>query len=138
MILVDTDMFSLLGKRHPKVAARWASAPEAVSITIVTQVEALAGRFAFLLRAADGIQLLRAQQWLRHTESELTRFPPVMFNAAASAEFERLIQVKGLKKVGRPDILIASIALAQRATLATRNFKDFSKVPGLIIENWAD
>jgi len=43
-----------------------------------------------------------------------------------------------LRKIGRADLLIASIALASSATLATRNLKDFAFVPGLRTENWAD
>jgi tRNA(fMet)-specific endonuclease VapC len=34
------------------------------------------------------------------------------------------------------DLKIASIALANGATLLTRNTRDFQKVPGLQIENW--
>ena len=40
--------------------------------------------------------------------------------------------------MGRADLLIAAITLANRATLVTRNLKDFRQVPGLQIENWAD
>jgi len=43
-----------------------------------------------------------------------------------------------LKKVGRADLLIAAIALAHRATLVTRNVRDFQQIPGLILENWTD
>jgi tRNA(fMet)-specific endonuclease VapC len=43
-----------------------------------------------------------------------------------------------LKKIGRGDLLIASIALAQKARLATRNLRDFKQVPGLTAENWAN
>jgi len=38
----------------------------------------------------------------------------------------------------RSGLLIASIALALKATLATRNLRDFQQVPGLHAENWAD
>jgi tRNA(fMet)-specific endonuclease VapC len=43
-----------------------------------------------------------------------------------------------LKKIGRADLLIASIARANKAILVTRNLKDFRQVPGLQVENWAD
>ena len=57
---------------------------------------------------------------------------------AAADEFDRMRQNKKLKKIGRADLLIAAIALANRATLVTRNLKDFRQVPGLRVENWAD
>ena len=43
-----------------------------------------------------------------------------------------------LKKIGRADLLIASVALARRATLVSRNLKNFGLVPGLQVENWVD
>jgi tRNA(fMet)-specific endonuclease VapC len=138
MIPLDTDTFTLLGGRHPKVTARLAAATDEVAITIVTRVEALEGRMAFLMRAADGEQLLRAQQWLQRTEDDLARLPVVLFDATAAAEFDRLLGTKGLRRIGRGDLLIASIALANKATLVTRNLKDYRKVPDLQVENWAD
>ena len=57
---------------------------------------------------------------------------------AAAAEFDRLREHKKLKKIGRGDLLIASIALANRATLVTRNQRDFRLVPGLQLDNWVD
>jgi tRNA(fMet)-specific endonuclease VapC len=41
-------------------------------------------------------------------------------------------------KIGRADLLVASIALANRATLVTRNLRHFREVPGLSLENWVD
>jgi tRNA(fMet)-specific endonuclease VapC len=138
MILLDTDTFSLLAVGHPRVTARFAAATDEVTITVVTRIEALQGRFAFVLRAADRAELLRAQEWLRQTDKDLAPFAPVPFDDATAAEFDRLRQNKKLKKVGRADLLIASIALANRATLVSRNLKDFRQIPGLQLENWAD
>ena len=75
---------------------------------------------------------------MSRTTQHLTLFQVVPFDAAAAAEFDRLRRNKRLKKVGRADLLIAVIALAQRATLVTRNVRDFRQVPGLRVENWAD
>jgi tRNA(fMet)-specific endonuclease VapC len=138
MNLLDTDTFSLLCNGHLKVEARLKRATDTVALTIITEVEALLGRYAYLMRAANGPDVLRAQSWLHATEEDLERLPIVPFNEAAGAEFDRLLATKGLKKIDRGDLLIAAIALAKRATVVTRNLKDFRKVPGLQIENWAD
>ncbi len=41
-------------------------------------------------------------------------------------------------RMSTSDMKIASIALAHDATLLTRNLQDFTKVPGLRVENWLD
>jgi tRNA(fMet)-specific endonuclease VapC len=138
MILLDTDTFSLLTYGHPQVTARFEAATDEVAVPIITRAEALQGRLAFLFRAANGEEVLRAQELLQRTEEALARFAVISFDQVAATEFDRLLGTKGLKKVGRADLLIASIALAHKATLVTRNTKDFGKVPGLQIENWAD
>lgn len=138
MKVLDTDTYSLLTTGHEKVKARVAVTREAITITIITRIEALQGRFSFLLKAADAAELVRAQHWLRQTEAELARLPALPIDEAAAAEFDRLKSLPGLKKIGRNDLLIAAITLANKAALATRNLKDFRKVPGLQIENWAD
>src|SRR6266542_3559786 len=88
MTLLDTDTFSFLTAGHPRVSARFLAATDTVTITIVTRIEALQGRFAFLLRAADGAELLRAQEWLRQTDASLAPFTPVVFDAAAACVFK--------------------------------------------------
>jgi tRNA(fMet)-specific endonuclease VapC len=62
----------------------------------------------------------------------------VSIDDASIVKFDQLRQDKKLKKIGRADLLIACIALANQATLVTRNVRDFQQVPGLWIENWAD
>lgn len=138
MFVLDTDTLTLLFVGHTKVAERRRQVTDEVVITVVTRIEVLQGRFASVLKAEDGQKLLLAQQRLQETEKDLEKFDPLLIDAAATAEFDRLRQIKKLKKIGRGDLLIAAITLANKATLVTRNQKDYSLVPGLQLENWAD
>ena len=45
------------------------------------------------------------------------------------------LESRGLT-IGQNDYLIASIALAHNLTLVTHNTKEFSRVPGLVLEDW--
>ena len=57
------------------------------------------------------------------------------FDEKAAAEFVRLKQAR--IRIGTMDLKIAAIALANDATLLTRNLSDFSKVPDLKAEDWS-
>ena len=137
MILLDTDTLSLLMHGHARVTER-VNQSDAIIISIVTRIEVLRGRFDSIVKAANGADLLKAQHWLNENEHYLSAIDLAVFDAAAAAEFDRLRENRKLKKIGRADLLIASIALAQRATLVSRNLRHFRLVPGLTIENWAD
>ncbi len=138
MIILDTDVltFHLLG--HPRVLQRRREAHDEVVITLISRIETLQGRFATLLKAADGEQLLRGQHRLDKLELDLRPFRVLPVTDHVASEFDRLRANKGLRKIGRADLLIATIALTHVATLVTRNVKDFRLVPGLTIENWLD
>ncbi len=105
---------------------------------MISRIEILQGRFASVLKAENGGKLLQAQQRLAESETDLKRFTVLAIDPAVAAEFDRLRQNKKLKKIGRGDLLIAALTLASRATLVTRNRKDFGQVPGLKVEDWAD
>ena len=138
MILLDTDTLSLLMHGHERLVQRVARQTEPMAITIVTRIEILQGRFASLLKAADGERLLVAQHWLEENEAYLSRVACLTFDRSAAATFDRLRDKTSLRKIGRADLLIASIALSRQATLVTRNRKHFERITGLRVENWAD
>src|SRR5262249_34999817 len=138
MFVVDTDIMTLLQHGHERVTDRFRQASQVVVTTVISRIEMLEGRFAAVMKAADGIQLLFAQQRLEQSENHLRGVPILAVDSASAAEFDRLRQNKKLKKIGRPDLLIASITLANRATLVSRNLKDFRQVPGLQVEDGAD
>jgi tRNA(fMet)-specific endonuclease VapC len=137
MYLLDTNILTALYVGNQKVIEkiRQLDNPQ-IATTIVNKAEIIQGRISFLLKANDGEQLIRAQGLLAETERLLLEMDVVSFGAAATAQFEILVANRSLRKAGRPDLLIASIALANRATLVTRNVKDFDIIPGLRIENW--
>jgi len=138
MFVLDTDILTLFLRGHERITARRAQVMEEVALTTVTRIEMLQGRFAAILKAENGEMLLRAQQRLIETEKDLRQFMILVVNGAAAAVFDDLRQNRKLKKIRRGDLLIAAITLASRAKLATRNLKDFMRVPGLQAENWAD
>ena len=59
MILLDTDMLTLLLQGHPRVQKRMHSAETDVATTIVTWMEVMQGRFRAIFTAADADQLER-------------------------------------------------------------------------------
>lgn len=140
MILLDTDIVSLYHAGHQRVTERIEKVDpgEAIGTTVITRAEILRARIDFLLKAADGEQLQRAQQRLDSSESLLNDLHIANVNAASAAEFDKLNKQKKLKRIGHADLLIASIVLANDATLVTRNLKHFRQIPHLHIENWAD
>lgn len=138
MILLDTDVFSLLLAGKESIVKRLSRAEDEIAITVITKVEVLRGRHDFLLKATDGSQLLSAQRLLNQIQNDLRSWNVVEFDTAVATEFDRLRQIRHLRKIGHADMLIASIALAHRAVLVTRNLRHFQQVAGLVLENWAD
>ncbi len=139
MYLLDTDTLTHLHSGNSNVVERLKSVADIeVGITIITKVEILRGRIDYLLKAEAGTNLLKAQELLFRTEELLNDLVIVSINQAASVEFDRLLGVSKFRKIGRADLLIASITLANRATLVTRNLRHFKQIPGLRVENWVD
>ena len=52
------------------------------------------------------------------------------------AEGEEITIAKAGTPIGPNDLMIAAIALAHHLTLVTHNTTEFSRVPGLSIEDW--
>jgi predicted nucleic acid-binding protein len=101
-------------------------------------MEILQGRYVSVLKAANQEELARAVDRFRASEELLDSFILLEPDEEARAEFERLRRGKKTKGMRRGDMLIAAIALAQKALLVTRNVDDYKDVAGLRVENWAD
>ena len=142
MFVLDTNILTEYLKGHVKITLRFTQAIRAndpIALTTITRYEVLMrGRYQAVLTAANKEELLLAQSRLNMDESKVMGFDLLTINDVTADYFETLLSTKGMRKVGRADLLIACIALAHGATLVTRNVKDFAKVPNLKIENWAN
>ena len=138
MIILDSDIITLMHAAHPQVARRLEANQDDLAITVITLIKVLRGRFDYLMKASSKQQFLHAQRLLRSSAQQLEELPTLFLDETALDHFELLSAKKGIKKIGRADLLIASIALSHGATLVTRNLKHFKLVPKLKIANWVD
>jgi tRNA(fMet)-specific endonuclease VapC len=141
MYLLDTDTYTHLLLDRAEVVANVAkanAAGELIGITVVTKVEILGGRMDALLKATWRERFLAMQRQLSMAEAALQHIGVAMLDDVALDYFERPVATRGLGKVGRADLLIASIVLAQDATLVTRNVRHFRLIPQLKHVNWVD
>jgi tRNA(fMet)-specific endonuclease VapC len=137
--VLDTDTLDHYHHENESVLQRVeAAGPASVYVSLPTRVEILHTRFEYLRKAANAEELSRAQDWLNESERLLDAWAILPFDEAAYVEFDQLRTMKSLRKIGRMDVLIACIALANRATLVSRNVRDFRLVPRLRVENWVD
>lgn len=138
--LLDTNILTELIKANAGIVARFDAVPERddVATSIISRIEMLEGRFSSIVKAANKSELLIAAARLQHDEQELAEIEVLPISEAVAEKFEWILSNKKLKKIGREDLLIACIALAHDATLVTRNTKDFTGIPGLKVENWAN
>lgn len=139
MHILDTDTLSQLQRGSEKINLRLANAKDfEFAITIVTKAEILRGRLDFLLKAENSETLEKAQRLLMESENLLAQILTVGFDFNSLAKFDDFRQNSKFRKIGRADLLIASICLANRAVLVTRNVKHFKQFPNLDVKNWVD
>lgn len=133
--VLDTDHLSLYRRGHPSVGARLHNVPQSQRTTTVISVEEqLRGRFAKIARARNATEWVAAYGVFQETLNDLTQLQILPFEQAAAAEFVRL-KAK-VRQVGTQDLKIAAIVLSVNGILVTRNLRDFTRIPGLAIEDW--
>ncbi len=73
---------------------------------------------------------------LTATIRSLARLPILSFSEAAIRRAKTLQAAK--LNVPKMDLSIAAIALERQAIVVARNVRDFERVPGLVVEDWAN
>lgn len=137
MIILDTNVLSALMRTLPEPPVmEWLDRQpaESVWITSVTLFEARLG-LAVLPRGRRRKALEEAFQQLLRDDLENRVLD---FDSAAAIEAAALAAQR--QKAGRPvdmrDTQIAGIALARRATLATRNVRHFADLNVPVLDPW--
>lgn len=137
MIILDTNVLSALMRREPDMAVvAWLDLQpvQSVWITSITLFEACLG--LALLPAGRRRQALQAAFTRLLNEDLENRV--LDFDTAAANEAALLAARR--QKAGRPvdirDTEIAGIALARRATLATRNARHFHDLEIPVVDPW--
>jgi predicted nucleic acid-binding protein len=77
MILLDTDMLTLLLRGNPRVQRRMHSAETDVATTVITWMEVMQGRFQAIFTAADADQLELASRRLEESVRQFSTLPIV-------------------------------------------------------------
>jgi len=136
--LLDTDHISLVHRKGDEgrlIETRLANMPaDSVFVSIVSYEEQTRGWFAELARRRSFAQQEATYTELAHLLDLYCASPILHLDLESVSEFHRLWLLR--LRVGTMDLKIAAIAIANDAVLLTRNKTDFSKVPGLNIEDW--
>ncbi|HKA06684.1 MAG TPA: type II toxin-antitoxin system VapC family toxin [Gemmataceae bacterium] len=136
LYVLDTDIVSLFQHDDAAVAASVQRHPiEELAITVLTVEEQLSGWYNELRKAKKPAILAAVYQQMALTVQFLGHLPILSFTEPAIKRYEALQELK--LKVKKTDLRIAAIVLEQNAVLVTRNARDFSRVPGLRIEDWS-
>lgn len=139
MFVLDTDHLSLLDRNSQVVnfalRSRLNALDESLVVTtIISFEEQVRGWMARLGEVRDLSHQVRVYDKLNMLLDGFCEIRVLKFDEAAANEFERLRKMK--IRVGTMDLKIASIVLANDATLLSRNMVDFRKIPDLKIEDW--
>jgi tRNA(fMet)-specific endonuclease VapC len=108
--------------------------PIEVFTTIVSFHEQVLGWTAFLAKGKGQPQIVRGYERLELLLTAYGQAQVLPFGPAAADIFDGLRN--GGVRIGTMDLRIASIAIASRMTVLTRNTVDYGKVPGLAFEDW--
>jgi tRNA(fMet)-specific endonuclease VapC len=139
MYLFDTDHMSLIergGIEYERIKAYLRTVPlDDVATTIISYEEQSRGWLARIAQMTMPERQVAVYSELKRQLKNYCDIAVVEFDTMAATEFTRLRQ-EGIR-IGTMDLKIAAIALANDATVITRNTRDFSRVPNLKIEDWS-
>jgi tRNA(fMet)-specific endonuclease VapC len=137
--LLDTDHITFLQEHsspeYAVLALRMSQHRlEDFGCSVVNLHEQTLGANNFVNKAKTTAEIIRGYEIFSEILETYGILEVLPFDVRATAVFATLKLAK--IRVGTMDLRLAAIALSRGLILLTRNKKDFSKVPGLVIEDW--
>jgi predicted nucleic acid-binding protein len=138
MIILDTNVLAALMRTVPEVSVvAWLNRQPAESVWI-TSITLFEARFGLALlpsgRRRQALEAAFARMLKDDLENRVLDFDSAAATEAASLAATRQ---KNGRSVDMRDTQIAGIALARRATLATRNVRHFGDLNISVVDPWA-
>jgi tRNA(fMet)-specific endonuclease VapC len=139
LVLLDTDHLSILQWKEQPACNRLLERldrlpPDDIATSIVSFQEQVQGALAYLKRARNNEEIVRAYVKLETIWRWFLKMNVLSFAATAQA---RCAELKPrCPRLKTMDLRIASIVLVTDSILLSRNLRDFRQVPGLVVEDW--
>src|SRR5262245_34598008 len=136
LYVLDTDVLTLYRKGHPTVIQSVvAHLQDDLAITVITVEEQLTGWYRGIRQTKKPDEIARVYQEMAVTVMALATWSVLSLAEPAIQRYEQLTAMK--LNIAKMDLRIAAITLEYGGIVVTRNGRDFQRVPGLTIENWA-
>ncbi len=140
MYILDTDLFSLMDRTASMESHRLRFRlsnihNDDLATTIITFEEQTRGWLSWIAKARTLEQEIVRYRDLKEMIASYRNVKILDFDEIAASHFAMLR--KEHRRIGTMDLKIAAIAIANNATLLSRNLKDFGKIPTLQVEDWA-
>ncbi|MBP5972652.1 type II toxin-antitoxin system VapC family toxin [Brasilonema sp. CT11] len=138
LFILDTDHVSLWFRGHSSICAKAAQLSSNIAVTIVTVQELFNGWVVNINNPSQANNLVELYTRFWATVDFLQSVRILNFDAAADTQYRQLLKEHSALRKNRiqKDVRIAAIALSVNGVLVTRNQRDFSQVPGLVLEDW--
>ncbi len=142
LYILDTDHMSLIERLDNQAGLQIQnrmdqvlSASDSAATTIITFEEQVRGWMSRLAKAKTISQQVYDYQKLNQLLENYRAITVLDFDEKSGLQYQALLKAR--IRIGTMDLKIAATAIANDATLLSRNLKDFNKVPGLKVEDWA-
>jgi tRNA(fMet)-specific endonuclease VapC len=137
--VLDTDHISLIQrKQNPEYRAIQANfalhASDEIFLSIVSFHEQVLGAHNYLARARSDQDVVHGYRLMADALKVFQSRSVLEMNLGATTTLDQLLGSR--VRVKTMDLRIAAITLSVGGVLVTRNSRDFSRVPGLVIEDW--